>query len=424
MPIDNKLVVNAVKKITNMTWSTNKSQDLLSAQVVAAYEDKIDYTMDNLNSGFSREVDRISNAYKAVLNSSVQIAGSAEAPVLFKDSTPTNVGYPIKFQKTHILFDILQQFLRETDDCTKPYGQNAVNRHDVTLPELGKPSAESPWGNECPSVNTVKDSLLLQYLGGPAPMTQKITGAATYYPFYNPNASLDSDVVANYPLVNENGFLLFGSYQFGGHRYFESPKAFGPEDCSSFVAKVYGFDVKTLNTVVLRSVKPIAEGSENTNPYGLNVVGTIDPNTTELNLNDIISKIQPGDIYVRLGHTAVISEVKGQVAHTLQFNRDLEGARMEGCGSYNYNLGQMHQVLIGPDEVDGKEVVKVPVSILRPQDAEKQILHESINMNDFVRNYLDKLDQHIDCQNGVPNLTDEQLVETLGHDTGYDNIDS
>jgi hypothetical protein len=142
--------------------------------------------------------------------------------------------------------------------------------------------------------------------------------------------------------------LLFGDYQFGGHRYFKDQLVFGPEDCSSSVGKA--------TYLTTDQVKAIYTGGMRENPsqYGYELVTTLNSSIGE----DQLKLIQPGDIYLYKSHTAIIATEPDNHSNitTLEFNRDIdtENSKRLGGGTYNYKL------------IDkAKEDANSPVYILR-----------------------------------------------------------
>ncbi|XVN43385.1 MAG: hypothetical protein RCG15_03710 [Candidatus Rickettsia vulgarisii] len=86
--------------------------------------------------------------------------------------------------------------------------------------------------------------------------------------------------------------MLFGEYQFGAHRYFESQLVFGPEGCSTAVGKATGLNNQQIKVFNTSSI--IKSYSKLDNEYGYKAItclaGTIQNKQLEL--------IQSGDILV------------------------------------------------------------------------------------------------------------------------------
>lgn len=162
--------------------------------------------------------------------------------------------------------------------------------------------------------------------------------------------------------------LLFGDYQFGGHRYFSKSehklgqKVFGPEDCSSAVGKALGLKEDQIVGIWTGALRESYSNPDN--EYGLKPVTTSNEGQ-QIN----IDAIQAGDIFVRGGHTAVIynKDQEGNI-FTLDFNRDLEreSGKMLGGGTYQYNL---------------LSASANSIYILRPS---VKPLHESSSMKDII----------------------------------------
>ena len=154
------------------------------------------------------------------------------------------------------------------------------------------------WGNENSLVSTV-----LLYSAAKAFNTdidiKNIVGAATFYPYLD----LSADAEHTSPFIFKDGVLLFGDYQFGGHKSL-GYKIFYPEDCSSAVGKASGLtheQVKGIYTGAIRG----AYKDLNSDLSG-NFVPVA---SSEDEAGSDPSKIQPGDIYLRGGHTAIISNI-------------------------------------------------------------------------------------------------------------------
>ncbi|PCJ24492.1 MAG: hypothetical protein COA94_07340 [Rickettsiales bacterium] len=246
------------------------------------------------------------------------------------------VGYPIKYNKTKLILEMVQSWVSTSDDSlmaditnnTLHNGQG--NTVLSELPRLQAPSQVSSWGNENPVVNT---ALLLI---GASHFTQDdltFTGAATFFPFFDP-----THVVDGYSNIfgASNGMILVGDYQYGGHRYFSNPahglkqQLFGAEDCSSAVAKATGLGkyVVEVTTTSLREAY--------TSPkWGGHYTAITSTYQEEIDW----AKVQPGDIYIRGGHTAIIASAPDQHGfETLEFNRDIESNtkhKLLGGGMYH-----------------------------------------------------------------------------------------
>lgn len=177
-----------------------------------------------------------------------------------------NVGYPIKFNKTALQLEMALKWVAQRDldiinDLEHSVLYNSlsnVNGIDQ-LPALQAPSDSAFWGNENPSVSSV----LLYSIASTLEISIKpdgLMGAATFYPFFKQGYTING--IENNPFVFENGAILFGDYQFGGHRYFSNEypnlgqRLFSPEDCSSAVGKANHLterQIVGINTGALRA---------------------------------------------------------------------------------------------------------------------------------------------------------------------------
>ena len=255
-----------------------------------------------------------------------------------------NVGYPIKFNKTALQLEMALKWVAQRDlgiinDLEHSVLYNSlsnVNGIDQ-LPALQSPSDSAFWGNENPSVSSV----LLYSIASTLEISIKpdgLMGAATFYPFFKQGYTING--IENNPFVFENGAILFGDYQFGGHRYFSNEypnlgqRLFSPEDCSSAVGKANHLterQIVGINTGALR-----AAYTDPTNEYGYRAI-TSSSSGEQLNYE----LIEPGDTYVRGGHTAIVAEKDnlGNI-HSLEFNRDIDVAvsKRLGGGTYLHSL--------------------------------------------------------------------------------------
>lgn len=200
------------------------------------------------------------------------------------------------------------------------------------------------WGNENASVSTVllysiADALKIEI------KPEDLLSAATFYPYYNSQYKSPNTKESKYVFEHKGleGWLLFGSYQFGGHKYFKEQNDFYPEDCSSAVGKAT--DVYLDNLAGICTANIINAFDEQNNIYGYQ------PVTTNKNQDVEINKIQNGDIFVKRGHTAIVSGIDNHGNfETYEFNRDLgvvkEGMeselkmelKMEGGGKLCYKI--------------------------------------------------------------------------------------
>lgn len=286
----------------------------------------------------------------------------------------TDLGYPIKFNKTDLQLKMAYDYAREQEDNFLGQIQNGKFYNGLSndvnpeeLPILQSDNKISYWGNENSSVSSVLlASIAVIFKAHETPLT----GAATFYHYYNSNYTLPEEfTTGNYPFTSKTGMMLFGDYQYGGHRYFTNQLVFGPEDCSSSIGKATYLtteQVKSLTTTQMR---------ENYSNYGYKLV-TILNNLEQKQLESI----KPGDIYLRGSHTAIIATKPDNLSNitTLQFSRDIKDTterKILGGGLYDYNLST--KLTENPN---------IPIYILRAENLD--ILHEEVSSQDF----LNKLD--------------------------------
>ncbi|MEY3197272.1 MAG: hypothetical protein RLZZ59_643 [Pseudomonadota bacterium] len=296
---------------------------------------------------------------------------------LLKDGGPDNpfqnignAGFPIKFNKTSFQLKMLSDWIEDKGDAViGNLGQgvfyNSLTNSIDQLPQLQADNQSSFWGNENSSVTTVLLWSVASTLGLEL-NKENFFGAGTFYPFFNYGYSINPN--PNNPFLYENGVMLFGEYQFGGHRYFSNSypnlgqRLFSPEDCSSSVGKA---TLLTEGQIVGINTKAITESYKNpSNEYCYTPVVSSAEGVVDL------EKINQGDIYLRGSHVAIISGILPDSTITsLEFNRDIDpntNAKMLGGGSYQYDL----------------ESKEKPFYILRPQKAGQ--LHESTPIDELL----------------------------------------
>ncbi len=250
-------------------------------------------------------------------------------------------GIPNKHNKTIEQLQIALSRISEDDEQMMSklqqglYYQNLSNELDFdSLPQLGSPNDQSFWGNENSSATSVLLSSIAHTLD---PQNLQLDGIATFYPFYDVNYKIP--VVENYPFATEHGLYLFGQYQYGGHRYFSDHHInlgqfyFGPEDCSSAVAKTTKLSEEQLLVTNTTTIRDSYYNSNN--PYHYNPITSND---------DSIDKdlIKAGDLFVKGVHVAIICEkynINSEI-QCIEFNRDIDtqGLKFLGGGTRTYNL--------------------------------------------------------------------------------------
>ncbi|HJD66900.1 MAG TPA: hypothetical protein LFV66_00205 [Rickettsia endosymbiont of Bembidion lapponicum] len=300
------------------------------------------------------------------------------------------IGYPIKFNKTNLQLEMSLEYAKqqESDNLIGQiknchfYNNQYCYVDSTELPVLRADNSDSYWGNENSSVSSVLLASINVSLGN---KDINMPGAATFFPFYNSKYTLPKTFTKDYDSSDENGMMLFGDYQFGGHRYLKYQFIFGPEDCSSSVGKATGLATEQIKTITTREMR------ENYSQYGYELV-------TELKSIDEhqLKLIQPGDIYLRGTHTAIIATLPDNESNitTLQFARDIEYAtekKISGGGLYNYNLSEQL-----------KGHYSNPIYILRAENSKP--LDEEVSSLDF----LNKIDNAYTKL--YPNGPDEDVI--------------
>lgn len=328
--ITEKSTAHMVAQIRSRQLATKSSQDSLQKAILIRLSELQDVSGEELIQSI---LANLFNWQELILNTNVAL----------KQTSVESIGYPIKFNKTLLQLEMVSKWVESKGvdligDLEKAILYNNLSNDSGIdkLPLLQSDNMSNFWGNENSSVSTV----LLYSVAKTVNIEvdyNSLAGAATFYPFFSDNFYLDIASNQN-PFVFQNGMVLFGDYQFGAHRYFsnEPPglgqRLFSPEDCSTAVGKATGLSERQIvgiNTTLLRGVY----GQEN--EYGYKSV------TSSLTDKLELGKIKPGDIYVRGGHTAIVSALgeEGSIK-TLEFNRDIDievGKRLGG-GSYQYDL--------------------------------------------------------------------------------------
>ena len=191
--------------------------------------------------------------------------------------------------------------------------------------------------------------------------------------FFDKSYELSDEVLGDYPFATKNGMLLFGDYQFGGHRNFQEQLLFAPEDCSSAVGKALyltsnemkSFSTKTMDT--------------NYGKYNCQPVTTLSGSA----IDDQMRLMRSGDIYLYInkkaeGHiafTATVPDLSSGTLPVLEYNRDIEATtdhKLLGGGERHYNLFDKARECTGDKEL----------RIFRPTDA---ALKESSALPLFLR---------------------------------------
>ncbi len=358
--------------------ATKSSQDKLREAIVKSLEET-ECSGEELIKILS---DNISN--------SLELIKSLNASFSPKEQLE-NIGYPIKFNKTALQLKMALDWIEQREigiinDLTQNNLYNNLS-NDIdpsSLPILQSPNNTSFWGNENSSVSSVLLYSIASTLGVPIEH-KNLVGAATFYPFFKEGYTVNG--IKNNPFVFEDGMLLFGDYQFGGHRYFSnypnlSSSILRPEDCSSSVGKAHSFSdelIKGINTTSLRNAY--------TDPA--NIYGCTPVTSSSSDQQLLYDLIEPGDIYLRGGHTAIIAEKNNSgVIKALEFNRDIDvdTNKRLGGGTYEYNLTDMSTN---------------PVYILRVSEA---ILKEACHLSYLLETIDNKYYQFDDISTIDPNI--------------------
>lgn len=308
-----------VAQVRAKQLSIRDSQNILQQKIVALWEENMEISGEKLTRSFQE-----------MCLSSVQINNSLE-----KASTD-QVGYPIKNNKTPLQLTMAYQWSQKKEDDLLGHVEENKLYHDLCntvdqeLPRLQSASETIFWGNENPSVSSV----LLAGIGSLMGLEQKnMAGMALRYPFYDPKYTLHN-IPVSYPFASKSKIWLFGDYQFGGQRYLQSSKSlFGPLDCSEAVANSTHLSQEQQLNFSTREMRNAF--FKKNNEY--NYIAITSTYKQPLNLE----LIQPGDIYLHQGHTAIITNIdnKGKIG-TIEFNRDMDRptGKILGGGTYSYNL--------------------------------------------------------------------------------------
>ncbi|MGG2345070.1 hypothetical protein [Rickettsia amblyommatis] len=143
-------------------------------------------------------------------------------------------------------------------------------------------------------------------------------GAATSFPFLNSDHKLPNGLVpTSYPFASQNSMILVGDYQYGAHRYFKEQLLFGPEDCSTAVGKATYLTTGQIQSISTMSMQ--AAYNDPANEYHYKAITFLSGDIKD----EQLKLIQPGDIYLVKGHTAIIATQPGNKSNitTLQFSR-------------------------------------------------------------------------------------------------------
>ena len=270
------------------------------------------------------------------------------------EEDPGLVGYPIRCNKTHQQIQMAKGWVEKRQeeiftDIEKGrlyhYFSNEIS--PTELPMQSARNNESFWGNENSSVSTVLLCSINQSTHSDYRFdTTQLRSTATFYPFYNAGYRLE--LPEDYPFASNDGLVLFGDFQFGGHRYFShkphpniGQSIFAPEDCSSAVAKATGLREEQIVEINTTKIKEAYQTQNN--EYGYTA---ITDSSTKGSLR--LDLIEEGDIFVFGNHCEIVATKPGNSGYilSLEFTRDIdcpEGKRLGG-GTRIYNLLELSEI--------------------------------------------------------------------------------
>ena len=360
----NPVTYSMASQIRNRQLATKASQDNLRGSIVEYWES--DKFKDVSGEGYAKSLLESLSKYET------DTVGIND---VVSQEDPSLVGYPIRYNKTHLQIQMAREWVEKRgegilSDIKNGRFYNCLG-NDLPweeLPMQGAPNNENFWGNENSSVSTV----LLYSINHNAHSdcrfdTTKLRSTATFYPFYDAEYRLE--VPEDYPFATNTGFVLFGDFQFGGHRYFsnEHPgigqNAFAPEDCSSAVGKATEL---TESQVVAVNTTKIKEAYQTqSNEYGYTAI----TDSYEGRLN--MELIEEGDVFAFGGHCGVVAtkldKSSGEIV-SLEFTRDIDcpEGKMLGGGTRIHNLLEMSKVpnkplyILRSSVEKGKEEASLP----------------------------------------------------------------
>ncbi|MEY4463172.1 MAG: hypothetical protein RLZZ81_143 [Pseudomonadota bacterium] len=356
--INSKSVLHMVAQIRAKQLATRDAQNKEQYAIVKAWEENgIDKSGEITGKEIIQALEDFYNTSKSVND-------------YLKEQDVNDIGYPIKFNKTDLQLKMALNYAKQQEDNLidqiikgKFYSglSNEINSNE--LPVLQSDNTVSFWGNENSSVSSVLLESIAQILDIEP---TSLVGAGTVYEFYNSQYELPKELIPeDCHFVGEKGMLLFGDYQYGGHRYFKDQLIFGPEDCSSSVGKATYLPTEQIKSITTAQMR------ENYSQYDYELVTTLNSSIGE----DQLKLIQSGDIYLYKSHTVIIATEPDNHSNitTLEFNRDIdtENSKRLGGGTYNYKL------------IDkAKEDANSPVYILRAKNLEP--LHAELSSSYFL----------------------------------------
>ncbi|WP_231290039.1 RP439 family protein [Rickettsia australis] len=356
----NKQSAHMVAQIRAKQLATKYSQNKVQAIIIEYCEQHPDISDAEIASVVTHNLQTYENISGSINN-------------YLKDQNLHDIGFPIKYNKTSLQLNMAKQWAEQQGEELISQIKNGVFYHELTntidhdkLPILQSSSDQEYWGNENPSVSS---ALLLSIAASCTKEKKIMPGAATSFPFLNLGYELpDALVPTSYPFASKNGMILVGDYQYGAHRYFKEQLLFGPEDCSTAVGKATYLtteQIQSINTINMQ-----AAYNDPANEYHYKAITFLSGDVKD----EQLKLIQPGDIYLVKGHTAIIvtqPDNKSNIT-TLQFTRDIDTPvdKRLGGGLYDYNL------------CNKVKEIKTGIYILRP---DLEPLHESCSLSQLLK---------------------------------------
>ncbi len=372
--IHNKQTAHIVAQIRAKQEPTKYSQDKAQESIVKYWEEHPDISEATLTKQFLKNLETYYNTSISINNYFAEQVKARSLKQVLED-----VGAPIYYNKTHPQLNMDKKWVENQGEDFISQLKKGYFYHGLPntispdeLPTLQLPSDQWYWGNENPSVTSAG------LFSGAATWVKKLDsmpGAATFFPFLNSSYKLpDSLIPSSYPFASTEGMMLFGDYQYGAHRYFKEQLLFGPEDCSSAVGKATYLttqQVQGINTADMQVAYEISKesGYKPDPKYHYRAITFLSGDIKD----EQLKLIQPGDIYLVKGHTAIIATSPDNKSNitTLQFNRDIDAPENKrlGGGIYDYNL------------CDKAKEIKTGIYILRPS---LEPLHESCSLSQLL----------------------------------------
>jgi hypothetical protein len=300
--------------------------------------------------------------------------------------TANDVGIPIQYNKTCRQLALLQKYIASfiengNEDnfipkIIKGSFYNGLSNYVTSLPKLGAPSKADFWGNQNPS-----ESSMMLYNAAKS-LEIKITegnlgGNIRFYPFFDKGYVNEEIKDSWYVFQKEkfsntyqSGMMLFGNYQYGGHRYFkehgapfysEKSDILFPEDCSSAVGKATGLSIDQITAFSVGSIIKAYE----TNNYGYQAITCQNPSYTidfdQISNGDILCYRKKG--IGQGGHAAIVSKIdKSGNIQTYDFNRNIDNGEIEGGGYDCRSLAELTEkndvYILRSDQKEFKESIR------------------------------------------------------------------